>query len=60
MPHVAASANHAKKKTKRAEEQQREDVKAARPQFEDELKTLQAADVIALDEMGGVTGMSRR
>jgi transposase len=60
VPHVAASSNHAKKKTKRAEAQQREDVKAARQQFEDERKTLQAADVMALDAMGGVTGMSRR
>jgi len=48
-----------KKKTIRATEQLRDDVKAARQAFEEELKTMHAEDVIAVDEMGCVTGMSR-
>jgi len=48
-----------KKKTKRAAEQDREDIKAARQAFEEERQAIQPEDIIAVDEMGCVTGMSR-
>lgn len=48
------------KKTKRAVEQQRAEVQAARQAFEEEMTTWSAADIIAIDEMGCLTGMSRR
>lgn len=47
------------KKTKRAVEQQRAEVQAARQAFEGEMATWSAADIIAIDEMGCLTGMSR-
>jgi transposase len=56
---MATSANHPKKKTKRAKEQEREDIKTARPQFQEEGKCFRAEDILAVDEMGCVTGMSR-
>jgi transposase len=59
QPNAPAPGHHPKKKTKRAEEQQREDIQRDREQFEEALQTLRAADVIAVDEMGCVTGMSR-
>ena len=59
MPPIAPSANHPKKKTKRAKEQQREDINIARQQFQKEVKSLRAEDILAVDEMGCVTGMSR-
>jgi transposase len=59
VPELATRPHHAKKKTKRAQEQHREDVEAARQQFTEDLKSLRAEDLIAVDEMGCVTGMSR-
>jgi len=59
VPRLAAGSADAKKKTKRAEEQGREAIKVARQVFQEELTTLQAADIIAVDDMGCVTGMSR-
>jgi len=59
LPGLTPGADHAKKKTKRAKAQQRADVKAAREQFTEDLKGLRAEDIIAVDEMGCVTGMSR-
>lgn len=49
----------AKKKSKRAEEQLRDDIKQARKDFQEDQKTLLIEDIITVDEMGCVTGMSR-
>jgi transposase len=60
QPDASALEAHAKKKSKRAEEQVRDDVKQARQEFQEAQKTWSAEDIIAVDEMGCVTGMSRR
>jgi transposase len=59
VPNVTPGTVDAKKKTKRAEEQKRNAVKAARQQFQEEMNALCPSDLIVLDEMGCVTGMSR-
>jgi transposase len=56
---ASALETDAKKKSKRAEEQLRDDVKQARKAFQDTQKTLAGDDIITVDEMGCVTGMSR-
>jgi transposase len=56
---ASAVETDAKKKSKRAEEQLREDIKQARKDFQETQHTLTAEDIIAVDEMGCVTGMSR-
>jgi len=59
QPGASARGHHAKKKSKRAEEQGRDDVKQARQAFQEEQQTLRGDDLIVVDEMGCVTGMSR-
>ncbi|GAK54902.1 transposase and inactivated derivatives-like protein [Candidatus Vecturithrix granuli] len=56
---ASAVETDAKKKSKRAEEQLRDDIKQARKEFQDAQKTLAGDDMISVDEMGGVTGISR-
>jgi transposase len=56
---ASAVETDAKKKSKRAEEQLRDDIQQARKEFQDTQKTLAGDDLITVDEMGCVTGMSR-
>lgn len=56
---TSAAEVDAKTKSKRAEEPRRDEVKQARPEVQEDPNSLSGEDVIAVDEMGCVTGLSR-
>ncbi len=60
QPRTVALGAAAKKKTLRASEQERADVKQARKQFRQEVKTIDPQDLVFLDETGVDTRMVRR
>jgi transposase len=56
---ILQRADVTRKKTRRATEREEDAVNAARQTFAEQQKRLQVDDIIAVDEMGSVTGMSR-
>jgi transposase len=58
-PGSSATGDHAKKKSRRAEEHLRDDVTQARQAFQEEQPRFRGEDLIVVDEMGCTTGMSR-